>query len=243
MPRRKFMSGTSLDDAWDSVVFTREAIAVEVDEADKPLATALASLVKELDPLIARGEALMTERRGRRREVSRAHARVRRRDVRADQVTLDLHHDVLGASRKGREAPLFQRFFGEAASLIVKRALESQLPFLRSFARVLDEPETPADLRKKHEKPIEAALAKGEEALRLREDAFADQGRTRARVVSWKDDANRALLGVEGALQRIAAQHGFDEEWVDGFFPVPTSRASGKGDGGGEPDAPVDKPA
>lgn len=225
MGRRKFSDNTTHDDAWDAVVFTREAMAIEAEDAERKLAAALAALVKELDPLLASGEALMTERRQRRREVTRANARVRRRDVRADEVTQALHDDVLGAVKQNRSAPLFQRFFGEPVSLIIKRALGSQLPFLKGFVRTLKEKETPSALKKAHAGSVESAVKLGQEALDLREDAFAEQGRTRARLLSWRDDANRALLGVEGALQRLAAQHSFAEDWVDGFFPA-TSAAS-----------------
>lgn len=220
MGRRKFNNSTTHDEALDAVVFTREALAIEVDESDRKLAAPLAALVKELDPLVAQGDALAVERRARRREVTRAHARVRRRDVRADRATQALHDDLLGAVKQNRAAPLFQRFFGEPVSLILKRALGSQLPYLKGLARVLKEKETPAALRKSHAAAIDDAATLGQKALDLREDAFSEQGRTRARMVSWRDDANRALLGVEGVLQRLAAQHGLDEDWVDGFFPA-----------------------
>ena len=85
---------------------------------------------------------------------------------------------------------------------------------------MLKERETPAALRKSHAAAIDDAATLGQKALDLREDAFSEQGRTRARMVAWRDDANRALLGVEGVLQRLAAQHASDEDWVDGFFPA-----------------------
>ncbi len=96
----------------------------------------------------------------------------------------------------------------------------------RPHHRVLKEKETPAALRKPHAAAIDDAATLGLKALDLREDAFSEQGRTRARMVAWRDDANRALLGVEGVLQRLAAQHSLDEDWVDGFFPAsPTGSA------------------
>ena len=157
-------------------------------------------------------------------------------------MTRALHTDVMIEVGLDREGVLFQRFVPETVSTIVRRALEGQLPAMKNFVRVLREPETPTALRKKHEKVVAGAIEKGTAALTQREDAFADLGRTSARVASWKEDANTTLMSIEGALQQIAARRKLDVDWVDSFFPAPAT-TSRKGVGEGDPPADPTKPA
>lgn len=238
MGRQQLTKTMTLDDGVDRVLYTADALELAGEDGDKEVA----ALAKPVAAVVSRGDELIAERRARRRAVVRANALVRRRDVLADAVTAELHTDVITEVRLDREAPLFTRFFPETLSTIVRRSLEGQLPAMKGFARVLKEPETPASLRKKHEKGVAGAVEKGAAAITRREDAFAEQGRTTARVESWKEDANATLLSVEGALLQIAARRRLGTDWVDSFFPAPTATSR---KGGGEGDAPADpaKPA
>jgi hypothetical protein len=109
-------------------------------------------------------------------------------------------------------------------------ALESQLVPLRAAARELADGETPAAIKKAHKKAVDDMIARGTSALEGREEAFAAAGRTSARVASWREDANRALLGIEGALKQIASERKLGTDWVDAFFPIPerTKKTKGK---------------
>ena len=104
----------------------------------------------------------------------------------------------------------------------------------------LVEPETPADLKKKHEKSLAQVTDKGQAAIEGREEAFAVNGRTSARVAAWREDANHALLGVEGVRKTVASARRLKPDWVDSFFqPAASSRAAAD-PGGAATSAPPD---
>lgn len=220
MPRRDITDRTTLDDAYFYVAYVADALSLAAEDGDKEVG-ALHSPVEKLLPL---NDALSAERRARRRAIGRSNALVRRRDFQLDGATTDLHNDTLGFVKQDRTRFPFEFLFSDALSRIVRMALGSQLPVARALLNRLGTPEVPAELKKAHEKPLGAAIEKGQHAIEGREEAFAAAGRTTARVDSWREDANLVLRGVEGALQQIAAKRRLKADWVDSFFPAPERR-------------------
>jgi hypothetical protein len=224
MGRREMTERTSWDDGYGTVAYLADALALVGEDNDK----AVGSLVPQVESLLSRWEVLDTERRARRRAIGKAHALVRRRDLAADTTVTDLHHDTMAQVKQDRAAPLFTRLFPDSLSVVVRMALESELPVLRVLALKLAEDETPTALKKAHEKPLAEAIEKGAAALRNREEAFAAAGRVSARIASWREDVNAALLGIEGALQQIASARKLGPAWVDTFFPIEKSKKGKK---------------
>lgn len=224
MGRRDLSDRTAWDDGHGAVAYTADALALAGEDGDK----AVGALAHAAEKLLARWEALDTDRRARRRAVGKSHALVRRRDVQADSVATDLHNDTLGHVKQDRSAALFIRLFPATLSVVVRLSLESELPVLRALAHKLAEDETPAALKKAHTKPLAEAIDRGESAIRGREEAFAAAGRVSAKIASWREDANAVLLGIEGALKQIAAERKLGTEWVDTFFPTVERGKKGK---------------
>ena len=231
MARSEIKENTAWDDMVLRVANTADALSLAGEDGDKPVG----ALEKPVDKLLTQWDALDLERRTKRRAVGRAHALVRRRDVQADEVVKAIHDDTLGHVKQDREAPLFRRLFPDPVSTVVRMALESQLPVMRTLALKLAEDETPAALKKAHTKALADAIERGDAAVKGREEAFSQAGRTSARVASWREDANHVLRGVEGALQQIASERRLGSDWVDAFFPtVARGKGSKKKESGGE---------
>lgn len=216
MARTEMNDNTAWDDMHSRVAYSADALSIAGEDGDKPVG----ALEKPVDKLLTQWESLDVERRAKRRAVGRAHALVRRRDVQADEVVKAIHDDVLGQVKLDREAPLFRRLFPDPVSSVVRMALESQLPAMRTLAHKLGEDETPAALKKTHAKALADAIERGDAAIKGREEMFAQAGRTSARVASWREDANHVLRGVEGALQQLASERRLGSDWVDAFFPT-----------------------
>lgn len=216
MGRRELTEKTSWDDCYGAVAYTADALALAGEDGDK----AAGALAPTVEKLLTRWEALDSERRAKRRGVGRAHALVRRRDIQADGAVTDLQNDTLGHVKQDREDGVFLWLFPDPPYTVVRLALESELPALRTLADKLDKPETPAVLRKAHKKAIIDVYERGQAAIHGREKAFTAQGSTSARIASWRDDANAVLLGIEGALKSIASERRLGTDWVDSFFPT-----------------------
>lgn len=213
---RRTVLGKSWDDVFTYVGAVLDALSLAAEDGDKEVG----ALTRKVDALIVRWESLDVERRAKLRAIGRANALVRRRDNGADRATKELHVDTLAAVRQNRELELYTRLFPDGLSAAIKPALESQLPTLRALVRELGDKETPASLRKAHLELMERALTLGDAAVKGREDAFAESGRTTARTVSLREDADRVLMGVEGVLTTLAAERNLDSDWVDTFFPA-----------------------
>ena len=224
MARRELTERTSWDDSHGAVAYLADALALAGEDADK----AVGALAPQVENLLSRWEVLDIDRRARRRAVGRAHALVRRRDLAADTTVTDLHNDTMAQVKQDRAAPLFIRLFPDSLSVVVRMALESELPVLRVLALKLAEDETPEALKKAHTKPLTEAIEKGDAALRNREEAFAASGRVSAKIASWREDVNAALLGIEGALKLIASERKLGPAWVDTFFPIEKSKKGKK---------------
>jgi hypothetical protein len=215
MGRNDLTERTAWDDGYGTVAYSADALSLAGEDGDK----SVGALLKPVDKLLTQWEALDGERRAKRRAVGRAHALVRRRDVQADTVVTALHNDTLGHVKQDREAPLFKRLFPDPLSSVVRMALESQLPVMRTLALALGDDETPGTLKKAHAKALADAIERGQAAIHAREEAFSAAGRTSARIASWREDANHVLRSVEGALQQIASERRLGTEWVDAYFP------------------------
>ncbi len=213
---RRTLAARSWDDVFSYVAAVADALGLAADDGDKEVA----ALARKVDALVVRWEALDTERRARARAIGRCNALVRRRDDGADRATTELHHDALAAARQDRAHPVYQHLFPDGLVAETKPSLESQLPLLRALVRRVAADETPAAIRKAHHDVLKKALSLGEAAVTAREDAYAEAGRTTARTVALREDADRVLLGVEGALATLASDRKLDASWVDTFFPA-----------------------
>jgi len=202
MPRRDLSPRISWDDTYAYLAYVDDALHLAGEDGDANVAI----LAKPVDKLLVEWEVIDGERRARRRAVSRANALVRRRDLQADVLVTVVHNDVLATVKLDREAPLFKRLFPNPLSSVVRLSLESEMPDLRALSLKLGEPETPAALKKAHEGALLAIIEQGQMAVTGREHAFAEAGRVSARVVSFRQDANATLLGVEGKLKALAAE-------------------------------------
>ena len=147
MPRRTLDSKTSWDDIYNYLSHVEIALSLAVDDGDKDLVPLVAPVKKLLD----KWAKLDGDRRDRQRAVIRAHALVGLRDLGLDDVTTQLHHDVLGVAKQSRKAPLFQQLFPKALSAVVSLSLEAQLGVSRTLLHKLTLAETPAALRKAHD--------------------------------------------------------------------------------------------
>jgi hypothetical protein len=216
MGRRELLVRTAWDDAYSTIAYTADALALASADGDKQVG----DLADRVEKLLAQWDALDVERRAKRRAVGRAHALVRRRDIQADSLVVDLHHDTMALVRQDREAPLFTRLFPDPLSTVVRMALESELPILRTLKLKLEESETPAPLKKSHSKPLALVIEKGTAAIQGREEAFAAAGRVSAQIASWREGVNATMLGIEGVLKQVASERNLGAEWVDTFFPA-----------------------
>lgn len=232
MGRRFITDRLSWNDCNEYIAYVADALALAGEDGDKEVG----ALAPPVDKLVVRWDGLESERREKRRAVGRTHALVRRRNVQLDAATQSLHDDTLGVVRQDRSHPVFVRLFPDPVSIVIRMALESQLPESRKLALKLEEPETPAELRKANAKALGQAITQGEQAVKGREEAFATAGRVSARIAAWREDANHVLLGVEGALKQIASKRRLPGEWVDAFFPTVDRRRRGGEDDGGAGD-------
>ena len=216
MPRRTLDSKTSWDDIYNYLSHVEIALSLAVDDGDKDLVPLVAPVKKLLD----KWAKLDGDRRDRQRAVIRAHALVGLRDLGLDDVTTQLHHDVLGVAKQSRKAPLFQQLFPKPLSAVVSLSLEAQLGVSRTLLHKLTLAETPTALRKAHEKPLTDAIAAGEAAIKNREAAKAAQQGLSTQVAALRDEANSVLLTTEGQLQAIAGKRGLGKAFVNAFFPA-----------------------
>jgi len=218
MGRKKLTENTSWDDGYGIVAYTADALMLTSEDGD----AAISALAIQVEEVLSQWELLDAERRAKRRAMGRSNALERRRDVQADAAATDLHNDVLAQVKQNRKAPLFVRIFVHTLSTIIRMALESELPVLRTMALKLAEPETPEAIRSAHQAAMTHVIERGEASLRGREAAVAAAGLTSARVTAWREESNTVLLGVEGALKQIASQRKMENstKWVDSFFPA-----------------------
>jgi hypothetical protein len=238
MSTRSISDSMPWHDAHDQIAFTSDALALAAADGDKEAG----ALAAHTDAALQEWEEIDLEKRRKRRALGKARVLVRRRDFQADSAMQSLHDDTLGEVKQNRHHPAYQRLFPVPVSRIKKLGLESQLPAMRETAHKLGESEIPAALRKTHTKRITDAISNGEVAVRTLEEAAAASSRTTARAAAWRDRANNALLGVEGALKKLAADRQLRREWVDTFFPDARSSRKSKPQPGARPIAAAATP-
>lgn len=219
MARRQLTENVSWDDSYFHVAYTVDALDLAVEEGDKDLA----SVAKAVRPLLDRYDALDLDRRKRERAVNQSHVRVKRRDIEADGLTTDIHNTALAEAKLDREDAVYQRLFPDVLSVVVRMALESQLPVLRSLHDALGHSSVSKPVKALTPK-LAAVIKSADAALDARRKAFSSRSDLSLAIQSWRDDVNNALLGVEGELTRLAAKRKLDEAWVDSFFPAPVPR-------------------
>lgn len=241
MPRRSLAINISWDDIHSYISHVQTALSLAAEDGDKALAAPAAAAQKHLD----QWTRLDGERRDRQRAVIRAGARVALRDVALEGTMTGLHHDLLAGVKQNRKAPLFKRLFPKPLSTVTKPGLEVQLGSGRMLLQQLIHPDTPAALRKAHEKPLKDALAAGEAALKERETARAAQQALSTQLTGLREAADRTLLGIEGQLKALAGERGLGVGFVNAFFPASAGKKRGEaaakpGSGpGSTPPAPV----
>jgi hypothetical protein len=225
MGRREISETLGWDDVYDRIGYTHDALWIAGQDGDKDVGALVTPVVGQLQSW----EKLDGERRAARRESGRASALLRRRQHEAGKRVIEVHNDTLAEVKQKRQHPLFQRLFSSPVSRTVKLRADMLVPALRDLKLKLAEEETPPALRKAHAKLIDESITRTEGAVRLREEAAAGQGRTSARTLAWRKEANSVLLGVEGLLKHIASKRGLDNDWVDTFFPtVEAKKKNGK---------------
>lgn len=215
MPRRTISASTSWDDIYNYIAYVEIALSLAADNGDKELA----ALVPPMRKLLARWETLDGERRSQKSALIRANALVGLRDAELDEVTTRLHNEVLIAAGLNRKAPLFTRLFPKPLSQVVNMALEAQLGVGRTLLHQLAQTDTPAPLRKAHEKPLKDSLAAGEAAIKNREAARATSQAMATQITSLREEANNALLTIEGNLKTLAGKRALGPGYVNAFFP------------------------
>lgn len=218
MPRRTLSATQSWDDIYNYIAYVEIALSLAADDGDKELAALLPPVRK----LLARWEALDADRRGQKSQVIRANALVGLRNVELDAVTTLLHNAVLSEAGLDRKAPLFTRLFPRPLSQVVNMALEAQLGVSRTLLHKLAQTETPAPLRKAHEKPLKDSIAAGEAAIQNREAARAATQAMTTQIAALRDEANNVLLTTEGHLKALAGKRNLGTSYVNAFFPAPT---------------------
>jgi hypothetical protein len=224
MARRTFSSKTSWDDMYNYLTYVDIALSLAGEDGDKELS----ALVAPVQKLLGKWAKLDGDRRDRQRAVIRANALVGLRDLGLDDVTTRLHHAVLGECNQSRTAPLFTRLFPKPLSQVVKLALEAQLGTSRTLLHKLTQAETPAAIRKAHEKPLTDSIAAGEAAIKNREAARAGMQGLATQIAGLRDEASGVLLITEGQLQAIAGKRGLGKSFVDAFFPTAAPAAPKK---------------
>jgi len=218
MPRRTLSASLSWDDIYNYIAYVEIALSLAADDGDKEIA----ALVPPAGKLLARWEALDADRRGHKSEIIRANALVGLRNVELDAVTTHLHNAVLSEAGLDRKAPLFTRLFPRSLSQVVNMALEAQLAVSRNLLHQLAHTETPAPIRKAHEKPLKDSIAAGEAAIKNREAARAATQAMATQVAALREEANNVLLTTEGHLKTIAGKRSLGTRYVNAFFPAPT---------------------
>lgn len=217
MPRRTLSASLAWNDIYNYIAYVEIALSLAADDGDKEVAALLPPARK----LLARWEVLDAERRGRQSEIIRANALVGLRDVELDGVTTRLHNEVLSAASLNRKAPLFTRLFPRPLSQVVNMALEAQLGVGRTLLHQLGQAETPMPLRKAHEKLLKDSIAAGEAAIKNREAARAAGQAMATQIAALREEANNALLTIEGQLKALAGKRGLGTGYVNAFFPAP----------------------
>ncbi|MSP59954.1 MAG: hypothetical protein EXR72_06365 [Myxococcales bacterium] len=224
MGMRTIQEGTSWEDCFFQAAYTADALAAAIAEGEKEIGEIVPRIEAALDQWIP----IDAERRDRRRAVGRGNAVVRICDGGADRLVVALHNDTLGNVKQNRAHPVFVRLFPVGKGPIVRLGLESQLPEMRKIQIKLGEAQSPADLKRAYGKPFADAIARGEAAVRGRETAQAALGQTGVKMAAWREQANGALLVVEGMLKKIAGERGLGRGWVEAFFPSAPKKAKAK---------------
>lgn len=215
MARREITDKVPWDEAYRQVAYTVDALALAGQDGDEEVG----ALGTGLEVVLAGWEEIEQQRHGRLRELGRALALVKRRELQADAAVTALHNDALAHVKLNRKAPLFSQLFPDAQSVFERRPLEGLLLELRRMETVLTESETPAPLRGAHLHRVRRAITRGEEALREREEARGRESELVHRIIIWRDETNAALRDTQEKLAAIAFDRRFGKEWVETYFP------------------------
>lgn len=237
MGRRSLTANVAWDDVHDTILYTAVALKLAGEDGDKEVG----ALSGGVEKLITKWELMDGERRKARREQVTVHALVRRRLAGLEAAVTGLHNAVLSEVNLNRKAPLFTRLFPKTLSELAKQSLESRLVSTEKLLLKLAETDTPATLRKAHEKPIKEAAAAGAAAIKKRTAAQTASGELAARVDGFRQEINQILLGIEGGLQQLASRRGLGIAFLDGFFPgaKPAARKPAKKPEDPRPAAPA----
>lgn len=224
MALKTLANNISFNELCNQVLFTAVALELAAEDDDKEVA----GLALPLNKILTRWEELNRDRQSQQRAAVRASALCRRGDFGLDAALTAVHNATLAEVEQERKAPLFTHLFPKPLSTLTRPALENQLKIVAAFVERFKTSDAPATLRKAHDKPLQKSLEQGEAANKQRLVTRAAATVLATRVDALRDDANAALLHVDGALKQLAAKRRLGKSWVDSFFPEGVSKPKKK---------------
>ena len=217
MPLRLFTDDTPWEQARKDVRYTATSLGVRQKHEH---------LVKALLSLLARWSGIDDRRREAEDALVDANAAVGALDEELDEAVFRLVSRLLFEVDHNVAHPTFKAYFPEPPSEVIRLGLESEIARTRELFAVAEERGASFEVR-----AILAAVAdlhrRGEEALRLREEAFLSLSRIKLEVQDWKESANAARRSIANVLEGHAGKHHLPRGYADGFFP-PAARTSKK---------------
>jgi hypothetical protein len=217
MPLRLFTDDTPWEQARKDVRYTATSLGVRQKHEH---------LGKPLLALLARWAGIDAQRRAAEDALVDANAAVGALDEELDEAVFRLVSRLLFEVDHNSAHPTFMAYFPEPPSEVIRLGLEGEIARTRELFPVAEERGASADVR-----AILAVIAalhrRGEEALRVRVEAFLARSRVQLHVQDWKESANAARRSVANVLEGHASKNHLPRGYADGFFP-PAARTSKK---------------
>jgi hypothetical protein len=217
MALRLFTDDTNWEQARKDVRYTATSLGVRQKHEH---------LGKPLVALLARWQGIDEQRRAAEDALVDANAAVGALDEELDEAVFRLVSRLLFEVDHNSAHPTFRAYFPEPPSEVIRLGLESEIARTKELFKVAEERNASSEVH-----AILAVVAdlhrRGEEALRVREQAFLGLGRVQLHVQDWKDSANAARRSIASVLESHASKSHLPRGYVDGFFP-PAARTSKK---------------
>lgn len=207
---RRLPESLGLLSYWAMLVFTEAALLARPETA---------ALAEPVTAEIGRFKELFGKQLGARERVIRASARAAVADWSLDEGVRDLHSDALGATRQRRDVPPFSLLFDQVLTVIIRRALETEVPLVEKIVERLGLSTVPAALREKHGPALSGLLGEGRAALKEHREAELAATEVRLEVQAWKRDVNSLGYAIFGQLLGLGSKQERTREWARSFFP------------------------
>lgn len=221
---------TTLDNAWDELVFTEIALSIDPETKD---------LVPTIEPLLARLEEVERARRSSWRGMLRAQAVFSDANFRADKGVNDFAWDLERAAGSQKDKQ-FKRYFIIAPSLLAKRALFSMATRVLGWIdgiKMEKEPEV-----SRHAPILESLARRALEAVEGVSKARGAAADTRTKVVDdFLMEVDAFRMDLAGELMKRAAASKSGAGWAGKFFKAPSRRRGSPQEE--EPEGPSASPA